>query len=130
MFEVGETVFNCVLETCQWSTSIPIFAPPEGALADIFGPGAMSLQAKHHHDYEAERIVGDHYATHGMADFVTTIMQLRRELEAVGEPAVCGHVALDTGACCLLPPGHSGRRHAGYHGAPNAEEGREIDTWT
>lgn len=69
----------CPLETtCSWS----FIAPPapivgEQALADIFGPGTMKLQATNEHLAAIELALTEHIVTHSPIEFVTEIAKLR-----------------------------------------------------
>ncbi len=129
MHEVGEGLFVCVLEDCDWSGSVPIFAPPSNALAEVFGEGTMTLQAEQHHTWEVERMLYDHYTEHKVDDFLRTVVGLREEIDlmrvhAMAPPLVCGRSCIDSDEVidCERAPEHEGE-HAGI------DEQGDFRTW-
>lgn len=117
LYEIGETVYACILEDCDWMGSVPIFAPPTSTLAEIFGEDVMSLVAKNHHNYEAERLCEQHYMSHVVSDYIRTIVGLRDEIDAkwvhlVNRIQICSEAMPGSAAGCDRVLGHE-ELHAG-----------------
>lgn len=74
----GGERFLCVISTCSWHLEVPpapIVDPM--LLADVFGPGAMALQALNQRQMGIERALEDHLSTHTVSEFALEIASQR-----------------------------------------------------
>lgn len=74
------SILLCPLDDCGWQHREEISDVPEGTLANIFGPGVMSVVAKTQHHQRLERALEAHHATHKAEDYLRTIARLKGEL--------------------------------------------------
>jgi hypothetical protein len=84
--------FVCPLTTCGWYFDMP--PAPEVhpmALAEIFGPGVMTLQDPQQRQHRIERELGDHFNNHTNIQFLTEISRLQSlVLDLTGQLAKMG----------------------------------------
>lgn len=78
---------SCPLDGCVWVLEVEEPNVPDGALAEVFGPGVVALTAlnRHHQDVEAQ--LRDHFRGHQLADFLKTITRLNESLQVAHETA-------------------------------------------
>lgn len=74
------SILLCPVDGCGWEHREEMPDVPEGVLANIFGPGVMSVVAKTQHHERLERALGAHHATHKPEDYLRTITRLQAAL--------------------------------------------------
>lgn len=70
--------YTCPISTCSWTYDAP--PPPAvdpAALAHIFGPGVITVQAVNHYRTEVETVLDDHFKRHPTAEYIAEINSLQ-----------------------------------------------------
>jgi hypothetical protein len=78
------TVLTCPVDDCVWTHLETMPVMPEGALANVFGPGVMAMQARNTLRERVEHALREHHKIHEVQDYLSTITRLRGEVERLG----------------------------------------------
>ena len=92
--DITTTVYSCPVEGCDWEHVESPIDPRINAstLADVFGMGIMAQQAVNQRAAKVECVLQDHFKTHSVVDFVSTITlrdaTIERLEKALPDPAM------------------------------------------